>query len=106
LGGFDESFFMYVEDLDLCWRAHRAGWAVAYVPAAEVTHLQGVSTARRPYRMLLAHHRSAYHFASRRADGWHRVALPGVALVLAARLVAVWARQGLGTLHKKRPQAD
>jgi N-acetylglucosaminyl-diphospho-decaprenol L-rhamnosyltransferase len=106
LGGFDESYFMYVEDLDLCWRAHRAGWAVAYVPAAEVTHLQGVSTARRPYRMLLAHHLSTYHFASRRADGWRRAALPGVALILAARLVAASARQGLGTLHKKRPQAD
>ena len=86
LGGFDESYFMYLEDVDLCWRAHRAGWAVAYVPGSVVTHQQGLSTARRPYRMLLAHHRSAFHFAARRSEGWRRVTLPGVALVLLTRL--------------------
>jgi N-acetylglucosaminyl-diphospho-decaprenol L-rhamnosyltransferase len=106
LGGFDESYFMYLEDVDLCWRAHRAGWAVAYVPAAVVTHVQGVSTARRPYRMLVAHHRSAFRFASRTRRGWHRPVLPVVALILAARLVMASARQALGTLHKKSPRAD
>jgi N-acetylglucosaminyl-diphospho-decaprenol L-rhamnosyltransferase len=106
LGGFDESYFMYVEDLDLCWRAHRAGWAVAYVPAATVTHLQGVSTARRPYRMLLAHHRSAFHFASRRANGWRRMTLPAVAVLLGVRLVVAWARQAVSPLHKHERQGD
>jgi N-acetylglucosaminyl-diphospho-decaprenol L-rhamnosyltransferase len=106
LGGFDESYFMYVEDLDLCWRAHRAGWTVAYVPGATVTHAQGVSTARRPYRMLLAHHRSALHFASRRTESWRRLALPGVALVLGVRFTVAAARQALGTVHKKPLQGD
>lgn len=106
LGGFDESYFMYFEDVDLCWRAHRAGWTVAYVPAAVVTHAQGTSTARRPYRMLIAHHRSAFRFASRTADGWHRMALPLVALVLAIRLTVAAVRQALGTLHKTAPRGD
>jgi N-acetylglucosaminyl-diphospho-decaprenol L-rhamnosyltransferase len=106
LGGFEESYFMYFEDVDLCWRAHRAGWAVAYVPAAVVTHVQGVSTARRPYRMLVAHHRSAFRFASRTTRGWHRSVLPVVALILAARLIMASARQALGTLHKKTPRGD
>ncbi len=106
LGGFDESYFMYVEDLDLCWRAHRAGWTVAYVPSAVVTHEQGVSTARRPYRMLVAHHRSAFHFASRTAAGWRRVALPAVAVVLAARLTLACARQALGTRHRNTGPGD
>ena len=65
LGGFDESYFMYGEDVDLCWRAHRAGYAVAWVPSASVTHVGGISTRRTPYRMLAAHHRSALRFASR-----------------------------------------
>jgi N-acetylglucosaminyl-diphospho-decaprenol L-rhamnosyltransferase len=106
LGGFDESYFMYVEDLDLCWRAHRAGWGVAYVPTAVVTHIQGQSTARRPYRMLAAHHRSAFHFASQTSVGWRRATLPGVALVLAARLIVAVARQALGTVHKNAVQGD
>jgi N-acetylglucosaminyl-diphospho-decaprenol L-rhamnosyltransferase len=106
LGGFDESYFMYVEDLDLCWRAHRAGWAVAYVPGAAVTHLQGVSTGRRPYRMLLAHHRSVYHFASRRAEGWRRMGLPAVAVGLSVRLLVAWARQATGPRPKNERQGD
>jgi N-acetylglucosaminyl-diphospho-decaprenol L-rhamnosyltransferase len=106
LGGFDESYFMYLEDVDLCWRAHRAGWAVVYVPAAVVTHVQGVSTGRRPYRMLVAHHRSAFRFASRTTEGWRRSVLPVVALVLAARLIMASARQALGTLRKKAPRGD
>jgi len=106
LGGFDESYFMYLEDVDLCWRAHRAGWTVSYVPAAVVTHLQGISTARRPYRMLVAHHRSAFRFASRTADGWHRTGLPLVALVLVIRLIVACVRQAVGTLHKTAPRGD
>ena len=98
LGGFDEGYFMYAEDVDLCWRAHRAGWGVAFVPEAEVTHLQGVSTARRPYRMLLAHHRSAFRFASRTSTGPRRLLLPGVALVLALRLALAAGKQALRSL--------
>jgi N-acetylglucosaminyl-diphospho-decaprenol L-rhamnosyltransferase len=103
LGGFDEGYFMYVEDVDLCWRAHRAGWGVAFVPEAEVTHLQGVSTARRPYRMLVAHHLSALRFAARTTAGARRLALPGVALVLAIRLAIALATQARRSLRESRP---
>ena len=95
LGGFDEGYFMYFEDVDLCWRAHRAGYGVAYVPAATVTHLQGHSTGRRPFRMLAEHHRSALRFAARTTRGWRRAALPGVAAVLVTRFVVAVARQVL-----------
>jgi GT2 family glycosyltransferase len=44
VGWFDERFFMYSEELDWCRRFRAAGWRVAYVPAAEVTHLEGGST--------------------------------------------------------------
>ena len=53
LGGFDEAYFMYLEDTDLCWRAHDAGWGVGFAGTAEVTHVQGFSTARHPYRMMV-----------------------------------------------------
>jgi N-acetylglucosaminyl-diphospho-decaprenol L-rhamnosyltransferase len=95
LGGFDEAYFMYAEDVDLCWRARRAGWSVAYAPTAVVTHLHGVSTSRRPYQMLVAHHVSALRFASRTSSGWRRAALPAVGAALAVRLAAACAKQAL-----------
>ena len=45
LGGFDERFFMYFEDADLCRRAAAAGMPIRYVPSALVTHVRGASTA-------------------------------------------------------------
>ncbi len=95
LGGFDEAYFMYNEDMDLCWRAHDAGWGVGFAGTAEVTHVQGVSTARHPYRMMAAHHRSALRFTFRTTKGWRRAALPLAALVLGARLVMATFRIAL-----------
>ncbi|HLI15045.1 MAG TPA: glycosyltransferase family 2 protein [Acidimicrobiales bacterium] len=86
VGGFDEGYFMYVEDLDLCWRLRRAGWEARYVPAARVVHHGGLSSARHPYRMLVAHHRSTWRFARRSSSGLQRLVLPAVAAGLAARL--------------------
>jgi GT2 family glycosyltransferase len=45
LGGFDERFFMYFEDADLCRRAKLAGMAVRYVPDAVVQHIGGASSS-------------------------------------------------------------
>lgn len=44
LGGFDERFFMYFEDADLCKRAAAAGMPIRYVPSAVVTHIGGASS--------------------------------------------------------------
>jgi hypothetical protein len=44
IGGFDEGFFMYSEELDLCRRAVDAGWQVVYLPGAVVTHYEGKSS--------------------------------------------------------------
>ncbi len=87
IGGWDERYFMYLEDTDLCWRLRQAGWDVAYEPSAVVVHAQGVSTSRRPYRMLLEHHRSAWRFARVRFTGPRAVLLPLVAVYFALRAV-------------------
>jgi N-acetylglucosaminyl-diphospho-decaprenol L-rhamnosyltransferase len=92
VGGFDEAYFMYLEDVDLCWRLSRAGWAAAYEPSAGVMHVQGVSTARAPYRMVLAHHRSMVRFWWRSTRPTHRLMAPLVALGVAARAVSEVAR--------------
>lgn len=95
VGGFDNSYFMYLEDVDLCWRLGHAGWSVAYEPAAQVTHTQGVSADRHPYKMLLAHHVSMWRFASRTTTGWRRWLLPLVLVGLTVRLAMTMARRAV-----------
>ena len=108
VGGFDEAYFMYVEDEDLCWRLHRAGWGVLYEPSARVVHEQGRSTSRDPYRMLAAHHRSILRFAVRSTKGRRRLLLPLVAVALGARLVLACGERYVGTLRsvRRRPRAS
>lgn len=89
LGGFDERFFMFMEDVDLCWRTHRAGWRVAMEPAAEVVHVIGAARARHPYRMVAEHHRSMWRWSRARFAGWRTWLLGPVALALVLRALLV-----------------
>jgi hypothetical protein len=45
VGGFDPAFFMFSEEVDLCYRMRAAGWAVEFTPDAEFVHMGGASTA-------------------------------------------------------------
>jgi N-acetylglucosaminyl-diphospho-decaprenol L-rhamnosyltransferase len=75
IGGFDERYFMYMEDVDLGDRLGRAGWLSVYVPSAEVLHHKGHSTGHDPERHLAAHHKSTYLFLADRQSGWLRAPL-------------------------------
>jgi N-acetylglucosaminyl-diphospho-decaprenol L-rhamnosyltransferase len=88
VGGWDERYFMYVEDVDLCWRLRQAGWRIGYEPGGTVVHIKGASTDRHPYRMIAAHHRSLLRFAARRWRGWRRVLLVPATLFLGLRAAA------------------
>lgn len=71
IAGFDERYFMYMEDVDLGDRLGKAGWQNVYVPSAEVLHAKGHSTGRDPARNLAAHHTSTYTFlADRYPNRW------------------------------------
>jgi GT2 family glycosyltransferase len=52
IGGFDEGFFLYFEETDLCLRARRAGWATHYVPASQVMHIGSVSTGMKSWQRV------------------------------------------------------
>jgi N-acetylglucosaminyl-diphospho-decaprenol L-rhamnosyltransferase len=95
LGGFEEAYFMFAEDVDLCWRAGRAGLRVGYEPAGRVVHVKGVSTDQAPYRMIAAHHRSLLRFYHRSTTGWRRGLLPLVAAGLAVRTALVAAQRAV-----------
>ena len=47
VGGFDERYFLYGEDLKLCWDLRKAGWRLAYEPQSRCTHLLGRSAVHR-----------------------------------------------------------
>lgn len=87
LGGFDESYFMYMEDVDICWRAGQKGNKVLYNPFAKVMHVQGVSSRQHPYKMTIEHHRSLYKFFSKIASNYQRLLLPVVGVGLVIRTV-------------------
>ena len=46
VGVFDEDYFMYVEDVDLCWRIKKAGWKIFYLPEFSIEHYGGASSVR------------------------------------------------------------
>lgn len=75
IGGFDERFFMYMEDVDLGDRLGGAGWLNVYVPGAEVLHDKGHSTGREPASNLRAHHDSTYLYLCDRHDRWWQAPL-------------------------------
>ena len=62
VGLLDERFYMYVEDVDLCYRAKMAGFSVFYFPTVVVIHHIGKSTQKKKLNMLVEHHRSMYYF--------------------------------------------
>ena len=95
VAGFDEAYFMYVEDVDLCWRLRQAGWRIGYEPGGRVIHAVGGSSRLVPYRMIAEHHRSLLRFATRTTAGRRRAMLPVVAAGLGARTLAAWVHHAL-----------
>ena len=69
VGGFDERYFMFFEDVDLGWRIGESGFKNYYVPAAKATHLGGASTKHSHEAMLEAHHKSAVRFIAKLYPG-------------------------------------
>jgi GT2 family glycosyltransferase len=60
VGGFDERYFLYWEDADLCHRLRDRGWSTRYVPRARVVHSGGASAKTGSREATRAFHRSAY----------------------------------------------
>ncbi len=69
VAGFDPSYFMYCEDMDLCRRLGEAGWDNVYVPSSVITHLGGHATSRAAGPMQREHHRALFRYLSRQYAG-------------------------------------
>ncbi len=90
IGGFDEGFFMYSEELDLCRRAVDAGWQVVYLPAAVVTHYEGKSSEQ----VVAARHIHFHSSRVRYVRKYHgRLAAAAVRSFLLLTFVFQWTEE-------------
>lgn len=62
IGGLDETFFMYGEDVDWCYRIKEAGWGIHYEPATYIVHYKGASSRRKPFKIIYEFHRAMWVF--------------------------------------------
>ena len=65
VSGFDEAYFLHVEDLDLCRRVRNAGYAVAFARGVHAMHVQGTSSRRRPLFVAWHKHRGMWRWFTR-----------------------------------------
>lgn len=91
IGLFDERFFFFSEEVDLCARARQAGWRVGFLPGQQVVHLEGGSTGQTPERVLRLYHAKGLYFDK------HSGARARLVFLAAARTVT-WLKVTVYTL--------
>ncbi|RME81962.1 MAG: glycosyltransferase family 2 protein [Caldilineae bacterium] len=100
VGGLDETYFMYSEELDWCRRAREAGWQIAYDPAAEIIHHEGKSSEQEIAERHIRFFRSRVRY-TRKFHG------PIVAQLLRfwllSTFVFLWLREGSKWLLRHKP---
>lgn len=86
VGPWDEKFFMYCEDVDLCYRLKEASWARFYVPHATITHRIGAASDWAQGKMIRRFHASMLRFFFKHyARGWRVLLAPVVVLGVGLR---------------------
>jgi hypothetical protein len=92
VGGFDERFFLYWEDADLCRRAALQGWTTWYAPVTEVIHRTARASRHAPLRSLAAFHVSAFRYYWKHGGLVARLLSPMAAIGLIVRFLVRAAR--------------
>jgi len=90
VGGFDEAYFMYSEEVDWCWRARQAGWRVYYVPQAEVVHWGGQSIRRVPLQKRAQVYRGKWLFFHKRRGRFYAALFRGLLVVTSLLKMGMW----------------
>ena len=91
LGGMDEDFFLYYEEVALCRVASRSGWSVEFDPSIAVVHLRPLQNRAISTRMRVITRHSKLLYFRKHLPGWQFVALAGV-IQAEAKLRANWCR--------------
>ncbi|MBF8248232.1 MAG: glycosyl transferase family 2, partial [Bacteroidetes bacterium] len=69
VGGLDEEFFMYGEDLDWCYRIQQSGWKIFYVPLTQIIHYKGESTRRSSIDEIQTFYDAMHRFVKKHFGG-------------------------------------
>ncbi len=106
-GFLDPKFFMYCEDVDWCWRAHKAGFDVIYFPTSVITHAIGRSTDKAPNRMIGTFHRAMLRFYTKNVVAEMPIFVRPFAVAFAATALALRAsmfiaKNRLDDIRRKR----
>ena len=103
VGMLDESFFMFGEDLDWCYRVKRRDWKVLYVGSQEILHVKGAATRKNPLEMNAHFHRAMLIFHKKHLDQRYPFFVNWlVSLGIGLR----WAVKSLILSIRRRPRAD
>jgi len=90
LGGFDESFFMYAEEVDMCFRAKQKGARVFYTPLAEVIHLKGASSGNGFQAAVTGEFKGLISFFKKHRPAWQPPILKALLFLGALLRIAVF----------------
>lgn len=92
IGPLDETFFMYGEDIDLCYRIKKAGYKIVYYGKVKITHLKGASSKKQKNKLIYEFYRAMYifyhkHYRDRYSPLLNGLVYIGIALLLIVHLV-------------------
>jgi GT2 family glycosyltransferase len=96
--GFDERFFMYWEDADICRRLRQHGWKIVYFPMAKIYHHTGASSDTAQLASIFHFHKSCYLLYEKYSRIWLKPILPLALIGLSLRCLSV---MGLNRLKAK-----
>lgn len=93
VGGLDETFFMYGEDIDWCYRIKQTGWEIHYHSATYIVHYKGASSRRKPMKIIYEFHRAMWvfhrkHFKQRYSWFTNMAVLSGIGLKFSLSVIS------------------
>jgi len=100
--GFDERFFLYFEDIDLCFRIRDLGWRLYFVPEAEIPHVGGASTSGLHLLGRYHYRRSQLYFYRKHGSALSRLALNAYLVMTFCALYLKGILHGTGDLDLRK----